>query len=345
MSGGRRTQLLIIVSAVVFLAFGVLCTPENLLRLEIMEGSLVSESELIRRGARLEIAVARALGFLAAASLLLLALFWPQIQISARYRALLDRSRDSLRDPHPLRHRFFTPSLAVMMATIGLMLLWIATADSFLTFEQQRVVHREDGVFQTVSALLLLCAAAISVWIALRVGRGRPEYYMHLFLGTLFFVMFGEEVSWGQRYFGLATPDFIAAVNAQGEINFHNMYGYFFDHLFILCFFLWGVGVPLLDRYSALFRQIFSAIGLPVPSPGLAVAMLVITLMQSVIVYKFIDPLPTLRLPEARELLSALAFVVLMLECKALVGRQRAVEVRQTTTRADLGARGKSRQP
>lgn len=36
-------------------------------------------------------------------------------------------------------------------------------------------------------------------------------------------VMIGEELSWGQRIFGWATPDSIAAINKQGETNLHNM--------------------------------------------------------------------------------------------------------------------------
>lgn len=37
------------------------------------------------------------------------------------------------------------------------------------------------------------------------------------------FVMAGEELSWGQRIFGWATPEAISKVNAQNETNLHNM--------------------------------------------------------------------------------------------------------------------------
>jgi len=33
----------------------------------------------------------------------------------------------------------------------------------------------------------------------------------------------GEEISWGQRIFGLETPDFLSDKNAQGEIGLHNL--------------------------------------------------------------------------------------------------------------------------
>ncbi|MDH3265263.1 MAG: hypothetical protein OEM24_14850, partial [Paracoccaceae bacterium] len=183
MSSSGQTILLILAVAVAFLAFGLLCTPENLVRLEILEKSLHSESELIRRGARVEIAVARTVAFVAAAGLFLLALLWPRIECSARYHAFMGRKRESLRQHRLFRGKVLTPSMATMMAAIGLMFLWIVTADSFLTRAQLRFVHREDGILQTASALFLLGAAVISVRIALRLGRSRPEFYMHLFLG------------------------------------------------------------------------------------------------------------------------------------------------------------------
>ena len=36
-------------------------------------------------------------------------------------------------------------------------------------------------------------------------------------------VVLGEEISWGQRIFGFATPEGLAAVNYQREFNFHNL--------------------------------------------------------------------------------------------------------------------------
>tara|TARA_R110000868_G_scaffold35549_1_gene127351 strand:- start:9990 stop:10769 length:780 start_codon:yes stop_codon:yes gene_type:complete len=35
-------------------------------------------------------------------------------------------------------------------------------------------------------------------------------------------VGFGEEISWGEHWFGLAVPDAIAETNLQGELNLHN---------------------------------------------------------------------------------------------------------------------------
>jgi hypothetical protein len=325
-------------AAVIFLAAGIFSAPDTLLRFDLMENALHSDSELIRKGARLEILGARVLALGTAAVLFVLVPFWSRIEASARYRAFVGRERKNLRANRAAGRRHLRALQVGMMAAIGFVVLWIVAADSVLTRKQLHLVHREDGIIETASALFLLCAAVVSVRIAWKLGRGRPEYYMHLFLGLLFFVMFGEEISWGQRYFGLTTPEFIAAVNVQEEINFHNMYGYLFDHIFVFCFLVWGVVVPLLDHVSRFFRQVFLAIGLPVPSAGLAVAMLLISLMQSDVVYLFTDPLPTLRIPEAREVLSALALLVLMLEIRVLVGGSGPLVPRNRATGTGAGA-------
>jgi len=41
----------------------------------------------------------------------------------------------------------------------------------------------------------------------------------------LFFVIAGEEISWGQRILGIETPESFAAHNVQQEINLHNIEG------------------------------------------------------------------------------------------------------------------------
>lgn len=343
MNGGKTAKMSLFAAGVLMLLIGVLCTPENLMRLEIMENSLNSPSELIRKGAQIEIAVARTFAFSMAAVLFLLTLFWSRIAASARYRAFMQRENARRRN----RLMFYMPSLVIMMAAIGLVFLYMLVADKILTPEQMLMVQREDGIIESLSALLLIFASALSFRIAIRLGRKGPEFYMHLFLGLLFFVMFGEEISWGQRYLGLQTPEFISAVNAQDEINLHNLFGYFFDHVFILGFFLWGVAVPLLDRFAPFFRQLFAVIGLPVPTAGLAAAMLVITLMQSVIVYRFLDPFappfPWLRLPEPREMLSALAFLVLMLEVWVLVARRVPAQTPQDAPGGEPGIPARAR--
>jgi hypothetical protein len=71
-----------------------------------------------------------------------------------------------------------------------------------------------------------------------------------LCLGT--FVLAGEEISWGQRILGIATPADRAGVNAQSEMNLHNVtVGFDVESMFrqiSLLIGIVGAVVPLLTR-------------------------------------------------------------------------------------------------
>jgi hypothetical protein len=80
----------------------------------------------------------------------------------------------------------------------------------------------------------------------------------YLGLAFVFFLGAGEEISWGQRIFGIETPEAWAEVNVQRETNLHNLevfhnstLEYFnSDRLFAL---FWGVlmvGIPVLALLS-----------------------------------------------------------------------------------------------
>jgi hypothetical protein len=81
---------------------------------------------------------------------------------------------------------------------------------------------QEDGWVENTQALLLL-AASIVCFVGLRRRGFKNVWYAGYAL--MFFLDFGEEISWGQRIFGIATPKALKAENAQHELNFHNLVG------------------------------------------------------------------------------------------------------------------------
>lgn len=296
---------------------------DTMMRLGLMHRSLTHEDIRVVRTVRLELAVARWAALLTGAVLIGCALFWQRLRSSRFVRGM---SRRASVYPAAYRRylaRIFTPSLAAMALPYMAVALYIIMAESLLSSATIWFVNREDGLIETASAVLLLIASLLSLRIALRARPGSPRKWMHALLALVFFVMCGEEISWGQRILGFGTPEIVTAHNIQGEVNFHNLFGYFFDHLFMLAFFTWGVVVPVLYRVSPFWRGVFEAVRLPIPSAGLAVGMLAVSLMQYRWYYAVIPPLHSLRLAEMRELLSALAFLVLMLEVWKLarVGR------------------------
>ena len=84
---------------------------------------------------------------------------------------------------------------------------------------------REDGPIEWVQFAAFLAASigfAIAAWRLAR--RGDRLGAVLCASGALgIFGIAGEEISWGQRFLGLETPDALTAVNHQNELNVHNI--------------------------------------------------------------------------------------------------------------------------
>lgn len=97
-----------------------------------------------------------------------------------------------------------------------------------------KYLRGEIGFNEITSFLMLVCAAALGISIMIRLRGLHPPLFIWVLLGTLGCIFFaGEEASWGQHYFGWATPEEWAAANDQGETNIHNATGYgkYFDQV------------------------------------------------------------------------------------------------------------------
>lgn len=88
-----------------------------------------------------------------------------------------------------------------------------------------RCMEGEGGVIENATALALLpgVLAGFGLWRrrAVLPRRWLAVWFAGLALGCLYFA--GEEISWGQHWFGWATPAPVAARNDQEETNLHNM--------------------------------------------------------------------------------------------------------------------------
>jgi len=310
----KTATFLIIVFGLVCLVLWMAIDPGRMAALGLMDQSLASDIPLVRATALLEIRFAKGVFLVLGVLCVALGLLWPSISNNAAYARFLnwDLAPPAAYDRQLTEIRSL--SSAVMGALFLTLVVYLAVGKAVFSTATLEWINREDGLIESSQAILLVLASIWSVRVMLGV-RGMPSrVVMHGLLAVLFFLMFGEEISWGQRILGLETPDALKGLNVQNEINLHNMFGYFFDHLFILMFFLWGCVVPFLNHISRFFRQVFRMIGLPVASVGLALGMLVTTLFQGQIVDLFTVGIPSLRVPELRELLSTMAFFLLMLE-------------------------------
>lgn len=84
----------------------------------------------------------------------------------------------------------------------------------------------ELGFVENGTVVFLIPAIVVSVLIFLRRRELPPGIgWVMLLLALASFYFAGEEISWGQQYFGWETPEFLKNLNRQGETNIHNTLG------------------------------------------------------------------------------------------------------------------------
>jgi len=125
---------------------------------------------------------------------------------------------------------------------------------------------REDGPIEWAQAIFLLLASAVFFYNFLAAKNKRNIFsYIPLLLAIFLIFAFLEEVSYGQRVFGVNAPYYFQRHNVHREINIHNLM--IFDsatEIGILSFYiLWCLILPLILfikkdwRNSAIERNIY----------------------------------------------------------------------------------------
>ena len=83
----------------------------------------------------------------------------------------------------------------------------------------------EDGPLEWSTVVMLFAAGCLMMVRAIRLRGKRTKLFLAMtaFAGLVLFFGAGEEISWGQRVFGIETPEVLAAHNKQRETNLHNL--------------------------------------------------------------------------------------------------------------------------
>lgn len=108
----------------------------------------------------------------------------------------------------------------------------------------QRWLRSEDHAVEWLTAAGFLLASGFTL-LAFRF-RSRMDRWSRVYLAGLalfFFVCFGEEISWGQRVFGFATPEAVRQANEQKEFNLHNLHLNHVSPLALVSLLLTGFGL------------------------------------------------------------------------------------------------------
>lgn len=83
----------------------------------------------------------------------------------------------------------------------------------------------EDGTVEWLTVLGLILACGVCVVRFFRLMGKRSWWFLTIVLGLALLMFFGagEEISWGQRIFGIKSSAFFEKNNTQHEMNFHNL--------------------------------------------------------------------------------------------------------------------------
>ncbi|MDQ4141082.1 MAG: hypothetical protein M3142_11225 [Bacteroidota bacterium] len=148
----------------------------------------------------------------------------------------------------------------------------------------------EDGFIEWMTILPLLAAMVISLKRFFRLNGRRHWLFSLTLLGIAAFSFFaaGEELSWGQRLFGLESSAFFQKNNSQHETNFHNLIVggqsinlLVFSRLLILVAALYLLGLPIAYRRSAAVSSLINQTGIPVARTYQIVAFLLVFVLIS----------------------------------------------------------------
>ena len=132
---------------------------------------------------------------------------------------------------------------------------------------------REDSLVEWMTVLGLLLGSFICLARFIQLFRARNWWFLTvtLLLGVLLFFAAGEEISWGQRLFGIESSEYFQKNNAQGETNLHNLV---YDGVKInKLIFTLGLGIalgiyllvlPILHSISVAFKKMIDKSGVPV---------------------------------------------------------------------------------
>jgi hypothetical protein len=149
----------------------------------------------------------------------------------------------------------------------------ISVYAGFNNRELYKFLLKEDGPLENIASACVLFASLLFLFAYFKHRYVKNTFF--LLFSIALFILFMEEISWGQRIFGFQSPDIFQQSNAQKEINLHNLRGIyrFINELFYVCLEFYLVGIFLIvlifkDLHTLLLRY-------RVPIPSAATAFLV----------------------------------------------------------------------
>ncbi|MDB5253243.1 MAG: hypothetical protein JWP27_2412 [Flaviaesturariibacter sp.] len=150
----------------------------------------------------------------------------------------------------------------------------------------------EDGLVEWLTVFGLLLGSFTCFRRVVTLRRSRPTIFLIflILMGLVLFFGAGEEVSWGQRLFGIQSPEYFKEHNAQGETNIHNLLvdgvklnRIIFTVLLAIVLGIYILLVPFLYKRKNWMRRLVDHFGVPLPQPYQILAFLLMFLLVQLI--------------------------------------------------------------
>jgi hypothetical protein len=165
--------------------------------------------------------------------------------------------------------------LVITISTFLLFAIYLAKFNHD-AFRHEFVI--EDGFIEWCTVIVLFCTMLVCGKRFLTLRRVRPPLFLTVTMLLTLLCLFGagEEISWGQRLFGLETPGYLKDRNAQGELGIHNLVVEINGEKVKLNKLIFGKGLTLafliylfvatpLFRKNDMARSFFNTIAAPMP--------------------------------------------------------------------------------
>jgi len=156
--------------------------------------------------------------------------------------------------------------LLILFVIVGIAIMYYAVFD----VEHYEFIMQEDYLVEYGSALFWLLAAAIFLIRSLILLFKNPNKYqlvINLALMIFFIICAGEEISWGQRIFHFATPEFFKLINVQDETTLHNIGSIsIFSNGFFLVSLLFFLYIPFIVKRNSSVKNVLYFLHFPIPT-------------------------------------------------------------------------------
>lgn len=176
----------------------------------------------------------------------------------------------------------------LLLIVFGLGLYFGLTDVDFFT----NVYAREDGAVEYGTSIMLFLISVLCLLRLKNLGKHKTLLWKIGVLGfaLLFFFGAGEEISWGQRIFGIESGEYFKENNAQGEIGLHNLkFGdiklnkLIFSQLLMVVMLTYLLITPVLYRKKESIKKLLDKFAVPVVKWHHVIAFILCTVIVLII--------------------------------------------------------------